>query len=63
MYEDIGFFSTHILLGWCLGEGIGVFSRLVLANIVKVGCCLQVLLSWCSIEEIGVCNRLVPTSC
>jgi hypothetical protein len=63
VYEDIGLVSTHILLSWCSGEGIGVSSRLVLANIVTVGWCLQVLLSWCSVEEIGVSSRLVPTSC
>jgi hypothetical protein len=63
VYEYIGLVSTHILLSWCSGEGIGVSNRLVLANIVTVGWCLQVLLSWCSVEEIGVSSRLVPTSC
>jgi hypothetical protein len=63
MYEYIGLVSIHILLIWCLGEWIGVSSRLVLANIVTVGTYLQVLLSWCLVEEIDVSRRSVPKSC
>jgi hypothetical protein len=49
-------------LSWCSTKGIGVSCRLVPANIVVVGWCLQTVLSWCSAKGIGVSCRLVPAN-